>query len=161
MYTQVFEMHANILKAMAHPKRLEIIHLLRDQELCVGDIQEMLDLPQANLSQHLQILREAKLLQSRKDGKNMFYQLTHPNVIQASDLIRSMLIEQCQNEQIADELTLHMHELVPIVHDPVCGMRVSPKTASVAAQYEGKSFYFCATGCYEKFLKNPKKYAQS
>jgi len=158
MYNQVFNLHAQILKAMAHPKRLEIIHLLRDQEMCVSEIQEMLGLPQANLSQHLQILREANLLNYSKSGKNIFYCLKHPNIIKASDLIRDLLIDQCQNEQLADELTMSMKDLVPLVIDPVCGMRVSPKTASVGAQYEGQKFYFCATGCYEKFIKNPQAY---
>ena len=56
MYSQIFELHAHLLKAIAHPRRLEIIHLLRDQELPVGDIHTMLDLPQANISQHLMVL---------------------------------------------------------------------------------------------------------
>ncbi|MCC6710776.1 MAG: helix-turn-helix domain-containing protein, partial [Candidatus Pacebacteria bacterium] len=47
MYSEVFELHAQLLKALAHPKRLEIIHLIRDQELSVSDIHQMLDLPQA------------------------------------------------------------------------------------------------------------------
>lgn len=160
MYSQVFNLHAETLKAMAHPKRLEIIHLLRDQEMCVSEIQDMLGLPQANLSQHLHILREAGLLTDTKSGKNIYYSLKHPNIIEASDLIRELLIEQCQNEQLADELTLSMKDLVPLAIDPVCGMRISPKTASVGAQYEGQKFYFCATGCYEKFIKDPQAYAR-
>jgi len=160
MFQRIFDLHADILKAMAHPKRLEIIQLLRDQELCVSDIQEMLGLPQANLSQHLQILREAQVVVSYKNGKQIFYKLQHPNVVTACDLIREMLIDQCQDKQLADTLALPMKDLLPIVHDPVCGMRVSPKTASVGAQYEGEHYYFCATGCYESFLKNPQRYIQ-
>ena len=53
MYHQIFAYHTKLLKAMSHPKRLEIIHLLRDQALTVSEIQSMLDLPQpilANIS---------------------------------------------------------------------------------------------------------------
>ena len=94
MYEQVFQLHANLLKALANPKRLEIIHLLRDQELSVTVIQEMLDLPQANLSQHLQVLRHEGIVQTRKDGKQIYYHVAHKNFIAASDLLREVLVKK-------------------------------------------------------------------
>ena len=151
MYHQIFAHHAKLLKAMSHPKRLEIIHLLRDQALTVSEIQSMLDLPQANLSQHLSILREAGVVKVDKQGKYAVYSLSHPNFIKASDLIRAILIERYQNNPLADELTLSMHELVPLTHDPICGMRLSPKTASFALRTKNQTYYFCAEGCYKKF----------
>lgn len=42
--------------------------------------------------------------------------------------------------------------------DPVCGMDVNPKTAAATAEYKGKTYYFCATGCQKEFLENPGKY---
>ena len=92
MYQQVFELHSNLHKAMAHPKRLEIIHLLREKTLTVTEIQSMLDLPQANLSQHLQILRTSGVLNNRKIGKQIYYRLAHENFIKASDLLRDVLV---------------------------------------------------------------------
>ena len=59
IYKKIFDVHADLLKALSHPKRLEVVHLLRDKSMCVSEIQDMLGLSQANLSQHLQILREA------------------------------------------------------------------------------------------------------
>ncbi|MEK7064504.1 MAG: metalloregulator ArsR/SmtB family transcription factor, partial [Patescibacteria group bacterium] len=88
MYQQVFELHSNLHKAMAHPKRLEIIHLLRGKTLTVTQIQDMLDLPQANLSQHLTILRTSGVCSCRKLGKKIYYSLAHKNFIKASDLLR-------------------------------------------------------------------------
>lgn len=158
MYQQVFELHAELLKALAHPKRLEIIHLLRGRTLTVGEIQEMLGLPQANLSQHLQILRQSGVVTNRKIGKQIFYRLAHKNVIKASDLLRHILIEKHQNSKLADELTLKMADLVPLVADPVCGMRLSPKTAAFAHQHNGENYYFCAEGCYHKFKEKPDKF---
>ncbi len=158
MYYQVFQLHADLLKGLSHPKRLEIIHLLRDKELSVSEIQNMLDLPQANLSQHLQILREVKAVKTRKNGKQIYYSIAHKNFVRASDSIREILIKQYEGSPLADEFTKKMSELVPLTQDPVCGMRISPKTAAYAAKEKGGEYYFCASGCLEKFKQNPKKY---
>jgi DNA-binding transcriptional ArsR family regulator/YHS domain-containing protein len=159
MYSQIFALHSSLLKALAHQRRLEIIHLLRDEELCVSDIHSMLDLPQANVSQQLMVLRDSKVVSSTKKGKQIFYKLTDPNIIKASDLLREVLVKQHADSELADELTLKMTELVPIVHDPVCQMRVSPKTAGFTARYDDSTFYFCASGCLKKFNQEPQKYA--
>ncbi len=52
------QLHASVCKGLADPKRLLIINALRDGEMSVGEICEVLDLPQANVSQHLAIMRE-------------------------------------------------------------------------------------------------------
>lgn len=157
MYQELFELHEQLLKALANSRRLEIIHLLRDQEMSVTDIHTMLDLPQANVSQHLMVLKEAGVATTRKKGKQVFYQLTHPNIIEASDLTREMLIDQHQ-AILADAKKLNMKKLVPLVHDPVCGMRLSPKTAGFNADYAGQAYYFCASGCLKQFTNHPEKY---
>ncbi len=42
--------------------------------------------------------------------------------------------------------------------DPVCGMMVDPKTAAGKSEYQGKTYYFCASGCKKAFDKEPQKY---
>ena len=158
MYHQIFKLHSELLKAISNPKRLEIIHLLRNQELSVTEIRDMLDLPQANLSQHLQVLREFKVVKTRREGKQIHYSLSHKNFSKACDLLRDILIEQYKDTPIADEFTLKMTQLVPVSHDPVCNMRVSPKTAAFAYTYKKKHYYFCASGCLETFKKSPEKF---
>lgn len=158
MYQQVFKLHSQLLKALSHPKRLEIIHLLRDQELSVSQIQSMLDLPQANLSQHLIVLRDAKVVQTRRDGKQIYYQLAHKNFIKASDLLREILIDRYKDDSLADEFTQKMKDLVPLQTDPVCHMRVSPKTAAAVMKHKKTTYYFCASGCKKEFKTNPHKY---
>src|SRR3990167_1367532 len=154
MYSQIFQLHADVYSALANPKRLEIIQLLRGQELSVGDIQEMLGLPQANLSQHLSVLRDNVLAETRKQGTAIYYRLSHPNLIASTDLIREMLVDRHQGDQdLTEELRLRMKDLVPLTKDPVCGMRLSPKTAADAVKYNGETYYFCAAGCREKFEK--------
>lgn len=158
MYQEIFQLHERLYKALANQKRVEIVHLLRDKELTVSQIQEMLGLQQANLSQHLAILREHGLVQARRDGKEIYYKLAHPNLIKASDLMREMLVDQHRGHAtLSEELRLRMKDLVPVVIDPVCGMRLSPKTAATALKLNGQTLYFCAMGCREQYLQNHKQ----
>jgi DNA-binding transcriptional ArsR family regulator/YHS domain-containing protein len=161
MYSQLFEVNANFLKALAHPRRLEIVQLLRDQELCVSDMYEMLDLPQANISQHLMILRDAEIVLARRDGKQIWYSLIDKRLIKALDLFREVLIDIYANSELATQLSMTMKELVPVVHDPVCKMRVSPKTAGFHTHYQDQNFYFCASGCLRAFTERPEKYVSA
>lgn len=159
MYSEIFALHAQLLKALAHPHRLEIIHLLRDQKMSVTQIYTMLDLPQANISQHLMILRDAGVVVSQRNGKEMYYSITHKNFIAASDLLREVLIDS-KHDISPSELLLSMKDLVPIVHDPVCQMRLSPRTAGFSGVHAGKQYYFCASGCLKAFTKHPENYVK-
>ena len=158
MYYKLFHLHAELLKALASSKRLEIIQLIREQELPVTEIQEMLDLPQGNLSQHLQVLRSAGVVKTRRSGKQIYYSISHKNFIKASDLFREVLIERHKDE-ISDIAFKKMVDLVPLVSDPVCGMRVSPKTSAFGLKIKSNDFYFCGSGCFEKFKKSSTRYA--
>ncbi|GMQ84958.1 MAG: hypothetical protein BMS9Abin07_0523 [Acidimicrobiia bacterium] len=83
-------------KGLADPKRLLIIDSLRDGELSVTEICSQLDLPQANVSQHLAILRDKGLVRTRRDGQYVYYSLSSAKIIEAMDLLREVM-----NEQIA------------------------------------------------------------
>lgn len=159
MYHQIFDLQAGILKALAHPRRLEIVQLLQDQTLPVTDIHQMLDLPQANVSQHLKVLKDVGILSTNREGKQIWYKISDPIFFITINSIREFLIRQHQQSDMADELTLRMNELVPVTHDPVCQMRVSPKTASFALTHAGQTYYFCASGCLKVFQKDPIKYS--
>jgi ArsR family transcriptional regulator len=71
---------ARLFKALSHPRRLEILQLLRGGELCVCEIEAALDLRQAYVSQQLTVLREAGLVCYRKEGWNVRYRLARPEV---------------------------------------------------------------------------------
>ena len=85
------QLHASVCKGLADPKRLLIINALRDGEMSVGEICEVLDLPQANVSQHLAIMRERGLVSARKDGQFVFYSLTTMKIVEAVDLLRQVM----------------------------------------------------------------------
>ena len=161
MYNQLFKLQEYVFKALAHSRRLEIIHLLRDQELSVSEIYLMLDLPQANVSQHLQILKEQNIVDAKKEGKKITYKIACPEFLQIADMVRELLIDQHTSCNYADDLHLRIKDLVPLTHDPVCGMRVSPKTAGFVHKHEGENYFFCASGCLEKFKNKPKKYIKA
>ena len=61
--------------ALSDPWRLQIIELLRSQELCVCELMEKLEISQSKLSCHLKILKEAGLVQTRQEGRWIYYRL--------------------------------------------------------------------------------------
>jgi DNA-binding transcriptional ArsR family regulator len=87
----LFQNEAEILNAMSHPARLEILEVLRDGESCVCHIQAMLDHRQAYISQQLNILRQAGLITSRKEGLRVYYTVSDPALFDLLDHVRSIL----------------------------------------------------------------------
>lgn len=82
------EKEIKILKALAHPLRLDIIKLLIiNENLCVCKIQEAFDIGQSNLSQHLKILKDAEILNSKKNGGWVHYSLKDKKIIEILDLL--------------------------------------------------------------------------
>ena len=91
---ELTQLHASVCKGLADPKRLLIINALRDGERAVMDLCDDLDLPQANVSQHLAVLREKGLVRSRKDAQRVYYSVTSTKIIDAMDLLREVMNEQ-------------------------------------------------------------------
>ena len=69
---------ASGFRALADPLRLQIIELLRSQELCVCELCDKLEVSQSKLSFHLKNLKEADLVDSRQEGRWMYYRLNLP-----------------------------------------------------------------------------------
>ncbi len=69
-----------LLKGLADLTRLKILCLIRDKEVCVHDIVEALDISQSGISHQLRILRDARLVKSRKQGRHVYYQLADEHV---------------------------------------------------------------------------------
>lgn len=90
---EIFRVHAEFCKTIANPKRLIIIRTLGSGEKTVGEFSEMLDLPIANVSQHLKVLRDRDIVTTRKDGQKVYYSLTEPRLVEACDLIREIIVD--------------------------------------------------------------------
>ncbi len=106
MNKKIYEMHAEICKVFTSPKRLEIINLLRDGEKTVNELAEEADVLQANISQHLTVLRQNNVVTTRRDGANVYYKIANPKILQAFDLMREVLLEQLkENEMLAKRMS--------------------------------------------------------
>lgn len=88
---EFYLLHAHLCKALAHPTRLLIIDELRDGPRSVSELVERIGLRQSNLSQHLGILRDQRLVVARREGQTVYYSLRDPRVTQAFDLLRHVL----------------------------------------------------------------------
>jgi DNA-binding transcriptional ArsR family regulator len=76
---------ANIFKALMHPARLSILEILRDGEQCVCHLEAVLGCRQAYISQHLMFLREAGLVEDRREGTRIYYRVIKPEVFNLVD----------------------------------------------------------------------------
>jgi len=102
---QLFKLQAEICKTLADSKRLMILHELREGEMSVGQLVANLGLPQANVSQHLAILRERGIVATRREGTTIYYSLAYPKIGEACDLVQEVLAEQlAHNQALADSL---------------------------------------------------------
>ena len=99
MSDRISELHAEICKTLGSPARIEILNALRDRERTVGELTEALGLRQANVSQHLAVLRQRRVVTTRKEGTSIFYRVSNPKIIQACRLMREVLIEQLKETQ--------------------------------------------------------------
>ena len=106
MNKKIYEMHAQICKVFTSAKRLEIINLLRDGEKTVNDLAEQAGVLQANISQHLTVLRQNNVVTTRRDGANVYYKIANPKILQACDLMREVLLEKlAENEKLAKRMS--------------------------------------------------------
>ena len=85
---------AEIFQALGHPTRIAILDLLRDGELTVNAFVEQLELEQANLSQHLAVLRARQIVVTRKAGNQVFYSVRDPLIWKMLDLMRRYFQKQ-------------------------------------------------------------------
>ncbi|MBI3662374.1 MAG: winged helix-turn-helix transcriptional regulator [Acidobacteria bacterium] len=95
---ELYRCHADMCKVLSHPTRLEILNHLREEEVSVSDLAERLEIAIGNLSQHLNMMKQRRVLISRKEKNSVYYRLANPKLLKAFDLIRETLLEQMQRE---------------------------------------------------------------
>ncbi|MFQ5761509.1 MAG: ArsR/SmtB family transcription factor [Candidatus Bathyarchaeia archaeon] len=96
---RISELHAEICRTLGSASRLEILNALRDREKTVSQLTETLGVRQANISQHLAILRQRRVVTARKEGTNVYYKVSNPKIIQACEIMRQVLLEQMKETQ--------------------------------------------------------------
>lgn len=78
---------SELLKVLGHPERLAILLLVYEEEMCVKDLMEALQIPQPKVSQHVGLMKELGILSFRKEGTKVIYRLSNPVVKEILDIL--------------------------------------------------------------------------
>jgi ArsR family transcriptional regulator len=97
---ELYEYHAEMCKVFSHPTRLQIINILRDQELNVTELAERIGVGMGNLSQHLALMKNLHILRARKGGNQVYYRIENPKMLKAFDILREILLERLKRESL-------------------------------------------------------------
>ena len=95
---EVFRLHAHLCEGLADPIRILILYTLTEHHHNVTELAEALNLPQPTISRHLKVLRDRNMVLPERSGQSVYYRLADPRVIEALDLLRSMLADMLQNQ---------------------------------------------------------------
>ncbi len=87
-----YERKARTVSALAHPVRLAILDVLAEGERTTGDLVRGLELPQPLVSQHLSVLRQAGVVERRRDGNRAFYRLANPKIARACGMMSDIVL---------------------------------------------------------------------
>lgn len=101
MNPSIFEIQADYCKAMGNTTRLQIIHALRAHPMNVGNIAQAMKMSQSLVSRQLATLRNAGVVQYKRQGNEMIYQLTDESVGEICDLVRRVLSAQMHKQSEA------------------------------------------------------------
>ena len=96
---KIFQMQCEICKALGHPVRLAILNRLNDEETAASDLIAELEIPKAGLSKHMSLLQHAGIVESRRDGRQIFYRLTYPEIHRACEIMRSVIYRRLKQGQ--------------------------------------------------------------
>ena len=104
MSRPLYQLKAEFFKTLGHPARIRVLELLSQREHAVAELLPEVGIEAANLSQQLAVLRRAGLVTTRKEGSNVFYALTSPQVAELLAVARSILtgVLSGQIELLAD-----------------------------------------------------------
>src|SRR4051794_33087438 len=87
----IYRLQSDLLKVLANPRRLELLHVLAEGPHEVGRLATTVGISQPNASQHLAVLRAAGLVEAKRDGRGVQYQLSDPDVMVACGIMRVVL----------------------------------------------------------------------
>ena len=86
----VFQKNAELYKVMANAKRLEILDTIKDKEVTVNELSRVLGTRKSNTSQHLSYLRLVGLVVTRRQGKNIFYKIADPRIVEPNKIFNEI-----------------------------------------------------------------------
>ena len=92
-------LHSDMCKTLANAKRQRILDALRDGEVTVGEVVERTGMSQANVSQHLALMRQRGVVTSRREGSFVHYAIANPKILEAFDLITEVMRESIEEKK--------------------------------------------------------------
>ncbi len=95
---EVTRLHAQVCSGLADPNRILIIYALAEGSRNVNDIARTLELPQPTVSRHLKVLRERGIVHAEREAQNVIYSLIDVRIVQALDLLRSILASSLEDQ---------------------------------------------------------------
>ncbi len=96
---RLYELHAQLCRAMASEKRLEILDTLKCGERRVDVLAEIIGSTKANTSQHLGVLKAAGIVCSRKEGRSVYYSICDSRIAEACGLIRAVMLDRLRRRE--------------------------------------------------------------
>ncbi|MEO5966511.1 MAG: metalloregulator ArsR/SmtB family transcription factor [Candidatus Limnocylindrales bacterium] len=91
---EIDAIQTSLLRALASPQRLRILHLLGDGPMEVNELARSLQAAQATVSQHLAAMRGVGLVESTRDGRSVRYQLADPEILVACEVMRQVIVRR-------------------------------------------------------------------
>jgi DNA-binding transcriptional ArsR family regulator len=95
---RMLKLQSEICKMLSNPKRLQILHALRNGEKTVTELCTATGVKQANVSQHLALMRQRNMVKERRVGNTVFYQISDDRISKACDIMRTVLIDQANED---------------------------------------------------------------
>jgi ArsR family transcriptional regulator len=116
--TRSYDPQVQIFKVLTHPARLAILEILRDGEQCVCHLEAHLGFRQAYISQQLSVLRDAGLIQDRRDGWNIYYKVADERIYEVLHAVR----------QITGQIEPEISKPISPCNCPKCSVKASFET---------------------------------
>jgi ArsR family transcriptional regulator len=102
VHRKIFQMQCEICKSLGHPLRLQIVDRLNKGEASASDLIADLEISKGSLSKHMSLLQHGGIVESRREGRKIFYRLTDPEIHKACAIMRSILYRRLkQGEKLA------------------------------------------------------------
>lgn len=96
---RLYDKQAELCKVFSNANRLMIVELLASgEEYTVSDLEEMVDIPQPTISQHLKVMRDQGVVDRRKEGVRSFYSLSDERIEQGMQTMRSVLLDNLDED---------------------------------------------------------------
>lgn len=98
MESRLYEREAEFFQALGHPIRLKLLDFLKEGPRCACEVEPEFPLDQSTISRHLSVLKRAGIVQARKEGVKVIYELKDERVLEIRKILREMLAEKAKEE---------------------------------------------------------------